>query len=376
MNLLTLQCWASRLNMSVVEPFVKRSDLYSPTGDKEVKDLLHFSDVYNLDYWNAQSGKANYSSLAPWLQFVERAPRNLITVDLHYGDPAAVPKGDLHTQKCKSSQSWNNLVRFLESKHFTVIRRICINFQYRGELGESNFNEEVFTDNKPRDSTVLFGQWRGLHNNRMYKTRSGCEKRAKIETAPSKRVFLDAQKYTERYLKTHNYVSIFLRMEKAVTIMRQQQRGTVTSCFHETLDYWRSVVSATGFSTTFLSTDIGRLGSKSFLTRKSGLDGPFSDFFKTIYGSTLTIREWEATFENISGTSQSGYIAMLQKAIAAHAKCVVFVGGGSFQRTALELYKKTHAQQDWCIYFVRNCTSMKSYEGNLPPMPYNHPSAE
>ena len=193
--------------------------------------------------------------------------------------------------------------------------------------------------------------WRGLNSNRMRISDSGCDKpTAHMDALPSKKVLRDAQKYIETFLKTKEYVSIFVRMEKAL----KSKEANVTYCLYETLQQWRKIVSATGLNSTFLSTDVGRLGSDSYKPKD---EDSFSEFFNTLLGNQLTIKEWEATFETISSSSRSGYIAMLQKAIASGAKCVLFVGGGSFQRHALRLYRKRHADQDWCVHVVEKCTS-------------------
>ncbi len=85
-SLFSLQCWASRLNMSVPEPYLKSTSLYSPTKDKDLgEDWMHFGDVYDIEYWNELSRRTNYSSLVPWDHFLMRAPRNLITVEIKYG---------------------------------------------------------------------------------------------------------------------------------------------------------------------------------------------------------------------------------------------------------------------------------------------------
>jgi hypothetical protein len=354
-SLFSLQCWASGLNMSVVEPFVKKTDLYSPTGEQEVKNFLKFGDIYDLNYWNALSQRASYSPLIPWEHFVKKAPRNLITVQLkYYGAAKQVPTQD-YRHGCRAKGSWNRLVQFLKQEHkFSIVRQICINLSHNEKFSPSEFYEKVFGINGPRNSTVLFGQWRGL--SRLRVRDSGCEKpTAQLDVEPSKRVLRDAQRYREQFLKTHNYVAIFARMEKA-----KQQKGQgqmVTNCFQETLESWRKMTSISGVNTTFLSADVGKYGSASFKMANDNLNKAFSEFFATLYGNKTTVRQWEATFEMFSSMPHPGYIGNLQKAIASQAKCVLFAGGGSFQRHALHLYKRRHARKNWCIHVTKDCTA-------------------
>jgi hypothetical protein len=298
------------------------------------------------------SKKANYATLTSWEHFIETAPRNLITVSLKYPTKSVkVDEGKSYRQGC-TDESQNKLVRFLESKNFTVVRRVCINHAYIKEINESLFYSEIFGENKSDNSTVLFFEWRGLTNNRMRIRNSGCERQAvNVDGVPSKQVYLDAQKYVETFLKTKNYVSILLRMEKAMEALE----GKEIDCFHQTIDHWRKMVSVTGIKTTFLSADIGRLGSGSF--KQMPKVDTFSKFLNDIYGDQLTFSQWEASFENISSSPERGYIAVLQKVIATEAKCVLFVGGGNYQIHALKVYRQRHTKRDWCVHIARKCTT-------------------
>jgi hypothetical protein len=337
--------------MLAVEPYFGGSRFRSPLDDQKVRKMLKFSDAYDLDNWNTMSKQVNHSPLIPWEHFIETAPRNLITVSLKYPTKSVkVDEGKSYRQGC-TDESQNKLVRFLESKNFTVVRRVCINHAYIKEINESLFYSEIFGENKSDNSTVLFFEWRGLTNNRMRIRNSGCERQAvNVDGVPSKQVYLDAQKYVETFLKTKNYVSILLRMEKAMEALE----GKEIDCFHQTIDHWRKMVSVTGIKTTFLSADIGRLGSGSF--RKKPKVDAFSKFISEIYGDQLTISQWEASFENISSSPERGYIAILQKTIATEAKCVLLVGGGNYQIHALKLYRQSHREEDWCVHIARNCT--------------------
>jgi hypothetical protein len=73
--MLTLQCWANRHNMSVVEPFLSKSKLVSPVEDRDVRSMSRFSDVYDIENWNSLSVGVDYSSLSSWDDFMHSAPR-------------------------------------------------------------------------------------------------------------------------------------------------------------------------------------------------------------------------------------------------------------------------------------------------------------
>ena len=62
----------------------------------------------------------------------------------------------------------------------------------------------------------------------------------------------------------------------------------------------------------------------------------------------MTLRNWEETFTAVSSSSVPGYVAFLQKSVAANGRCLILIGFGSFQRHALQMYMKLHRKQDYC----------------------------
>ena len=68
------------------------------------------------------------------------------------------------------------------------------------------------------------------------------------------------------------------------------------------------------------------------------------------------MHEWEKTFERVAHSTDSGYIAMLQQVIVTRAKCILFVGGGTFQRHAYNLYRQLNPENQ-CVRILEKCTS-------------------
>ena len=53
--------------------------------------------------------------------------------------------------------------------------------------------------------------------------------------------------------------------------------------------------------------------------------------------------------------------------LSVHAKCIIFVGGGTFQRHAKFLYEKLHPKEK-CVYILKECS--KSFKLNRKKMIY------
>jgi hypothetical protein len=344
-----LQCWARRAGVSsVVEPFIHGTTFHSPPRGREGKSL-RFSDVYDIDKWRTWSERKKYPPLVRWEEFLERAPRNLILVNIHYTRVCRIAEKNMTTrQTCPLPTSLLDLVKTLEVNGFRVVREKCFNFSSSTTMSMSNFRKQVFGSHSRINSTVLFGEWRGFSFvNRIKVHSSGCQS-AKIKPSPSKHLIRDAESYARKHLNS-SYVAVILRIEK----VRKKPPG-YSLCFRETLKSWRKMVRETGISTTFLSTDIGKFGSKSLRQHHFNvIEEFFPSFFDTIYGNQLTIEQWERTFEEMS--TEAGYVGVLQKAIASRADCVLLAGGGSFQSHLLRLYRERHV--DECVYIVGNCSA-------------------
>ena len=344
-----LQCWARKVGIShVMEPFIMGTVFRSPPRGQE-RDSLRFNNVYDLDNWNGMSRGKKYPPIVTWEDFLEHAPRNLIVVDVAYNSLCMLAEKERTEIKgCSVPTSLNDLVSKLEENKFKVVREVCLDFSaHRRMITMKEFHDQIFDRHKSANSTVLFSEWRGFSSNRVRVQSSGCELQySTMKASPSKQLVQDVDSYIEKHLgSSPGYVAVVLRIEKAKKLNKPPDY-----CFQQTLEYWERMVRDTGINTTFLSTDIGKFGSKSYNSNNS--DQFFSSFFDTLYGKKMTIEQWEATFEGSS--SHPGYVGVLQKVIASRAECVLFTGGGSFQRHLLQLYHERHPGKD-CVYVVRTC---------------------
>lgn len=396
-NLQSLQCWAANVNMKVVEPFIANSVPHTlPSSANSA--WLRYSSMFDMDGWNRESSRLNHSILAPWEEFLTKARRNVITVEFEYAYSKDVQRkqnelkanpDQLVDINCKPNSGWpkSNQLAFLRSNNFTIVRKVCLNFEYGKYLTLTEFRNIILGEYSPGEVTIIFKQWRGLGIvGRILVKESGCGNTGIQENMqPSQRLYSDARKYASTYLtgnfskyiipasnsvksiaSTNGYIAVMARLEKSKLSFNKRQ-GIVPFCFEQILKYTRQLVEESHMERVFLSIDIGKFGSKSFKNTgdSSDLNEEFEKFFKNFYGGRVTIREWEQTFQAIGNTDDSGYVALLQKMVVNQAKCVIFVGGGAFQKHALNLYKSSHPKEQWCIHIIKECTVDK----NLPMDP-------
>ena len=395
-NLQSLQCWAAKLNMKVVEPFIVNSVVRTlPTLAKP--SWLRYRDMFDVDGWNRESVRLNHSVVVPWEKFLTKAHRRVITVEFEYAYTKDVQRKQRELRanptkrveiECEPHTGWpkSSQVNFLSSHNFTIVKKVCLNFDYGQFLTLDEFRDAIFGGYSPGEVTVIFRQWRGLGiAGRILVKDSKCANTGIQENMqPSQRLLDDADRYTSLYLngnfskfdlpildsvlshdraKSNSYTAVMARLEKSKLSFNKRE-GIVPYCLEQTLKYTRKVVAESGIGRTFLSIDIGKYGSNSFRNTgdSSNLHEEFEKFFANFYSRKVTISEWEQTFQDIAHTDDSGYIALLQKMIVVQAKCVIFVGGGAFQKHALNLYQSSHPKEEWCIRIIKECTTDK----NLP----------
>ncbi len=377
-NLLQLQCWANYLSLAVVKPLLYESYMLTPLDSSKHSFMLNFESVFDVSHWNEHALNERYAPLVDWDTFLRKAPRNVIYVQFKHPLIKTVksikaqglpfphpPEGDQFQNGCKlNTLTWKKFA-FLSSAGFRIVRKVCFNFQLGDELALEEFNRHLLGGYASSQVTVIMDEWHGLGESQrvLIKEKICVEKIAfREEVRPSQQIVQDAERYAKKYLNESNYLAVITRFE-----MTGLTRGThanndyriIPRCMDLTLEKWRELKAKNGINSTFLSIDIGRYGSSSFEKRNYyGHLQDMMDFVGDIYEGKLGVLDWERTFEDTSSARDAGYIALLQQVLVTRAKCLLFVGGGSFQRHTLHLYQQLHPrEEDQCVTVLVPCTS-------------------
>ena len=271
-----------------------------------------------------------------------------------------------YKEGCDLKTALSAKVEYLTSVHnFTVIREVCFNFAAGYELTIFQFNRHLYGGLRPKTVSVLMEEWRGLstlENNKRVTLLDVCLPSNSLQsvtyTWPSEQLICDAKKYRQQYIHTDQYITLMVRTEKILSI--NTSREFLVGCLNHTLKVWRALKRSNGIKTTFLSMDIGRYGSDS-LVESGNRYYPFLDlyreFLREVFGPDATIEKWELGFESVSSRQDLGYIGSLQKTIAAQSRCIVFTGGGTFQRHAKYMNGRiNHGRKRLCSVALHKCS--------------------
>ena len=377
-NLFQLQCWAQQLGLAVVKPIMKDSFLLTPLDQHQQQTLLKFEDSFDLKEWSLQTIISQFAPLVEWSEFLSKAPRNVILVSYNYpsvsvlktrqkaGEPVLQDHiGERYKSGCSSKWPTSSQLAFLSSNGFHVVHTVCFNFFFGDQLTVDEFDAHLLGEHRANNMTIIMDMWRGLGTGQRVLIKDTC-----FSTYPinehiklSSRLLSDASRYIEANLGGQPFIAVMGRLEMTLLTIHKKEQPVLPYCLKEIVSELDIFKKDTGLSTTFLSIDIGRCGSKKWRTRVDpDLRHDFSGLVQNIYGPSASVSSWERTFEDVAMTRDAGYIGLLQKAIVTQAKCVLFVGGGAFQRHALHLYRQLHPRkEEQCLRVVNSYTSSTKF---------------
>ncbi len=355
-NLLSLQCWASQLKMRVVEPFMTQSSFETPAHVEETNlgSFVRFSDIYNTTQWDMHYLQPHsFPQLASWEDFVANAPRDVILVR-HNNNTS------LNTCAYKPGNTTRRPLRLFQNYGFTVIREACLPLDNSVPMTIEEVNRLILGDSLLTNVTVIFSLWRGISSeSEAFQIKTikvkGVEcsrhallpKTAKLQLMESDVISRDADRFIRYVLNGSEYIAVMVRVE--FMIRKSKTFSGVVDSLQQLQEEWKRVKRERNIHSTFLAWDVGTFGSMFFRDYRNpskvdsfNVTESIDSFFKALYGDSMTMNEWETLFVDISGRTNPGYIAMLQKTVAARGRCLILAGGGSFQRHALVMYRKLH----------------------------------
>ena len=377
-NLFQLQCWAQHLGLEVVKPVMKDSFLLTPLDEHQQQSFLKFEDSFDLKEWTKQTINTHFAPLVEWSEFLSKAPRNVILVQYNYpsvsvlkarqkaGEPVLQDHvGDRYKSGCGSKWPTSAQLAFLISNRFQVVRSVCYNFYDGDQLSVKEFDKHLLGEYSAENVTIIMDLWRGLGTGQRVLIKDTCTGMFPInEYIPlSNRLLSDASRYIQTYLGGRPFIAVMGRLEMTLLTVRKKE-PVLPFCLKEIVSELDSFKKDTHINTTFLSIDIGRYGSKKWRTHVDpDIQREFSNLVQNVYSPSTSVSSWEKTFEDVATVRDAGYIGLLQKAIVTQARCVLFVGGGAFQRHALYLYRQLHPRkEDDCLRVVSSCTSQTKFK--------------
>ena len=347
-NVLCLQCLARQIHPRVVlvEPFVTVRSQYgaSLVGDQELfarENNVKLSDIFDISVWKRITQQQQYAPLVTWEYFLKYAPRDVILVQ------------NLFDKECSALVHLNEtLSPFFKVFQFQVVRLACLQPKTSGPLTLNQFKVAVYGNYSPPTVTVIFDRFCGIGTGiwpyATAITETACEKRTTQRffhsLKPSSRVLKDAATFAKRYLGgANNYTSVMIRTAHSVLTLGYSNGTRVLSkCLRKAVEEWKAMKSRVGSNNTYLTHD-------NFFRNNVGAS-LIKNFTQELYGNDND--QWESRFEDVAGLNHTGgvvaYVAIVQKVVVAQARCIILIGGGSFQGSAFRMYTESHKLDSRC----------------------------
>ena len=343
MNVESLMCLATEWGrVRPVEPFVIGSTLGLDVKKNWTK-LLKFSDIFDGSMWTKRTSHKRYNQLVPFSNFIKEASKKVILVQYYH------PCGDKNILKVAQT--------FCKNHGFELVQTVCLTYSGAKRLTTESIKKQIYSCFKPNDVVVLFEIYGAIELSerdisrgyRIYADNKKCSRHSN-QIEPSPTVFSDADLYIQKYLNgSSSYVSLMVRVEHLMLKNKCHSSDCLRTCLNAVISKWREIKNCTGLTTTFLAIDAGTYGSSGlkYTQNRQLVMEPVNTLFSIIFDNKTTLREWEETFTTVAlgKKKTSGYIAMIQKAIAVKGNALFLAGsyfGSSFQMSTRALYHKIH----------------------------------
>jgi len=375
-NLLALVHWAGDLDLTVVEPCVHNSFFnlnncinssmaVTATDGSSSKSPLLFKDYFDVEYWNHQTSLHNIGNpLVPWGEFIKSKPDKAIIVYTWATEdekPAMVYTDDeIQRDAIECTRKTKNRPQFSKAMFsklgINITREVCFKYNYFKPMDLKWFNRQIFGNHDESGILILFTYWTGTFQGRIYLNQAKyTHMEANDYLKPSPRVIRQSQKYKERFLGGGRYVAVQLRTAKIAVILKDYQGKSQEDMLHylsETCSHEVSAALEKENGKRLLALDLGRFGdgeSSLYLTADT-VEKTVPPLVASVYGSAWNWTQWEDSFAQITDTTDSGYIAMMQKVLVSDAACIIIGGDGQFHNTLMNDYKAKG--KDQCVHQV------------------------
>ena len=350
-NVFNLQCFAGHHleNVSVVEPFLLMTSVlgtnlssYNNWHNLPKENSVKLSNIFDIKAWSKYSDSRHYSPLVSWESFIRKHPTFLILVyhtwkiDCNHQD---------HLDKVMIDATNN----FVQENGFEIVRHVCLDFRKTGIISPKRLIDEIYGPYNPSRVVVIFNVWGGIIldkvTNFRLAVRGTCCNRLNDQrlSCHSELVSRDVIKYTSRYMNnTKKYVAVMIRFEyygikhKLINQSPESQHRRLVKCFQNIGSKLKSLKYDKGIKHTLLTMDFSKHESKDL----RGNTVP--KLFEVMFGKSFELDEWEQSFVSVAQFKVPGYIAIMQKTLAANSDCLLLVGGGSFQESAKTLHNELH----------------------------------
>ena len=152
-----------------------------------------------------------------------------------------------------------------------------------------------------------------------------------LENSP--KILDDSKRYLDHYMAKVDYVSVMLRTELVLLyhnsgagMLQEQKLSLSRKCVKGIVNQVRTMQRLHNTTRVFLTVDCQKHGTDAFRNTHSSrymrndfVNATMKILFRELkmYGLVLSFEEWEASFDEVPSFQTPGYVALVQKNLAA-----------------------------------------------------------
>ena len=415
--IVALQCWLASFNlpMVVVEPYIINSTLrhnstvweWVETAALErdtnrttpARKPLAVSNYISMSTFNQLSKKVGRTPLVRLEKVWHEAPKRLVIVNIEGQSikdcfkytraslcrtkKAASDKKQRSTSGCPPLTRITSSVRYLKSRGFEIVRTVCINCYNNPSMyfTPTELTRHIFGEYSPSEVTLVMSHWKFAYE--LSPSCLPCQDQTEDINSPLSLFAPHSQlvTYADNYIHALKVtpevkvVAIMIRTEWFLISHLEESLeraiAAIRSCLSNILEECTRLLDSQQVVKTVLALDIGKYGSGTFLDtlRRTNLTMEwYSAIVKEVqqfaWQLNLDYSDLEERLGTLisNSTDDRGYVAMLQSVIASKADYIISMGGGHYQRLAVQLFMNNHPNGDAHRHIKEVCVAKHSMQ--------------
>ena len=349
LNLVSLMCLSSAVGgVRVVEPFLSES-IVGLNVSANWRDEVRLSDVFDSSELNHYAKSRGLESLVPFETFLKGTPRKLLIAQYRC-------KGYHVCRTCGHEDVLEQGRMFARLNGFEMVGHVCLDYGSSASMNFAEFKRQLYSKYSKSEVVVmfpLFGGVAGYEGHRLNVRPSRCHRGVFLNVEPhikpSKLAITSAENYIDKFLGGSNqYMSVMVRFEM---VLGSKSPAEINDCFIHLKAKVNEVKSKFNMNKVVLCLDVGKYGSLYLHYKSTRLDNilpQVNSFISQSVQEGLNLTGLDRMFTDTSLKPNAGFVAVMQKALAARGEVLVLLGDRSrFQLSTESMYKTLH--KNWNI---------------------------
>ena len=342
-SLVSLMCLSSAVGgVRVVEPFLSES-IVGLNVSANWRDEVRLSDVFDSSELNHYTKSKGLESLVPFETFLKNTPRKLLIAQYRC-------KGYHVCRTCGHEDVLEQGRTFARLNGFEMVGHVCLNYSSSASMDFAEFKRQLYSKYSKSEVVVMFPLFGGVadyEGHRLNVRSSRCYRGFNDvvpHIKPSKLAITSAENYIDKFLGGNNhYMSVMVRFEM---VLGSKSPAEINDCFTHLNRKVNEVKSKFNMNKVVLCLDVGKYGSLYLHYKSRHLNNilpQVNSFISQSIQEGMNLTDLDKMFTETSLKPNAGFVAVMQKVLAARGEVLVLLGDRSvFQSSTESMYKALH----------------------------------